>query len=123
MHGSSFRKLHQSAERIKEITLGLLVNPHGLKDRHGKQMTTIESRAVGKSEGHLSAAKRHLRLVGGAPYLVIGGVKGMVTRPGSCGGPLAASCPAKNSSPTPLSIGFWAPFIPRLADYLKQRRK
>jgi hypothetical protein len=69
----------------------MLVNPEPKKDRHGKQMTTIESRTVGKSKGHLSAAKRRLSLVGGAPYLVIGGVNGMVTRPGSCGGSLAAS--------------------------------
>jgi hypothetical protein len=76
----------------------LLVNPQSPKgstwkadDHDGKP----GSREVG---GHLSAAKRHLSLVGGAPYLVIGGVNGMVTRPGSCGGLLAASAFCKNSS-------------------------
>lgn len=87
-------------------------------------MTTMESRTVGKSEGHLSAAKRHLSLVGGAPYLVIGGVNGMVTRPGSCGGLLAASASLPKLVTTLLNhwiLGTF--FIPRLGDYLKQRRK
>jgi hypothetical protein len=71
--------------------IDLLVNPEPKKgpdmeaDDHDRKPG---SREVG---GHLSATKRHLSLVGGAPYLVIGGVNGMVTRPGSCGGSLAAS--------------------------------
>ena len=121
MHGSWFRKLHQNAEHASRKSL--LVNPQSPNDRHGKQMTTMESRAVGKSEVILSAAKRHLRLVGGAPYLVIGGVNGMVTRPGSCGGLLAASALAKTRHHTVEQLDFGHFFIPRPGDYLKQRRK
>ena len=88
-----------------------------------KQMTTIESRAVGVSEAILSAAKRHLRLCRPAPHLVIWGCEryGNTTR--LMRWTFGRICPAKTGSHT---VAHWilrAFFIPPPADYLKQRRK